>query len=261
MAGAYAFGMTVEQARTANVDTSRRIVEYAAELPAPVRLVHLSGYRVGGQDPRSIPWTPSEVMTKYHRLGPYEASKAESDALVQAHAAALRVPLTIINPSTVIGHSVTGESSQTLGLAATVLDLLAGRLPALPGGRDTFVPVVTVDYLAKFTALLATREDTAGHAYWVLDDATPALPDLLRLIGRDQGVKVPRLRVPVWLLRRLPAKISRADPETMSFLSENRYPTGPAEAIARQHGLAHPDVTEALRRWGRHLQEHQVGVA
>jgi dihydroflavonol-4-reductase len=256
MAGAYAFGMSIEQARVANVDTSRRIVEYAAELPDLVRLMHLSGYRVGGQDPSTIPWSPQMVRDRYRRLGPYEASKAESDALVQAHAATLRVPLTIVNPSTVIGHSVTGESPQTLGLGATVLNLLAGRLPALPGGADTFVPVVTVDYLATFIALLPTRPYTAGESYWVLDDDTPALPDLLHLIGRHHGVKVPRLRVPIWLLHRLPTTVSRADPETLSFLSTDRYPTGPATSLAREHGLTHPDVAQSLRRWSRYLKQH-----
>jgi hypothetical protein len=126
-------------------------------------------------------------------------------------------------------------------------------MPALPGGRDTFVPVVTVDYLASFTALLPTRADTAGRSYWVLDDATPALPELLRLLAADHGVTVPRLRVPAGLLKRLPTAITRADPETLSFLSSDRYPTAPALALAAEHGLAHPDVEESLRRWSRYL--------
>jgi nucleoside-diphosphate-sugar epimerase len=53
--GAYRFGMHQDEARAANVDGSRRVVEFAATLPALVRLIHLSGYRVGGQDPGSVP--------------------------------------------------------------------------------------------------------------------------------------------------------------------------------------------------------------
>jgi len=261
MAGAYAFGMSTPQARAANVDTARRIVSFAATLPGLVRLVHLSGYRVGGQDPTTVPWTPERVATEHRRLGAYEASKVESDAVVQAYAETSGVPWTIVNPSTVIGDSRTGESPQTLGLATTVLDLLAGRLPALPGGRDTVVPVVTVDYLATFIALLPTIEDTVGRSYWVLDEATPALPALLQLIGVDHGVTVPRLRVPAGLLRRLPTTLTRADPETLSFLSTDRYPTAPAETIAREHGLTHPDVGESLRRWSRYLRSHHGAVS
>ena len=225
----------------------------AATLPRLVRLVHLSGYRVGGQDPSSVPWSEARVASEYRRLGAYEASKVESDAVVQSHATALGMPWSIVNPSTVIGDSRTGESPQTLGLGSTVLDLLTGRMPALPGGRTTFVPVVTVDYLAAFMALLPTRDDTAARSYWVLDDSTPALPDLLRLIGAAHGATVPRFRVPVSLLKRLPAAVTRTDPETLTFLSSDRYPIGPAEALAAEHGLAHPDVEESLRRWSRFL--------
>lgn len=259
MAGAYAFGMSTAQARAANVDTARRVVAYAAALPGTPRLVHLSGYRVGGQDPASVPWSAERVARDHRRLGAYEASKVESDAVVQAEAARLGVPLTVVNPSTVIGDSRTGESPQVLGLGTTVLDLLAGRMPALPGGADTFVPVVTVDHLAAFTARLATRADTAGQSYWVLDDATPALPDLLRLVGAHHGVRVPRLRIPVGLLRRLPTAVTRADPETIGFLSSDRYPTGPADALARELGLEMPDVGESLRRWSDHLLQHHAG--
>jgi hypothetical protein len=80
------------------------------------------------------------------------APKVESDAVVHATVLELRVPLNIGNPSTVIGHSATGESGQTLGLATTVPDFISGRLRAIPGGSSIFVHVVTVDYLTRFLA-------------------------------------------------------------------------------------------------------------
>ena len=67
MAGAYAFGMAVQEARTANVEVSRRIVRYGATLSDPVRLVHLSGYRVGGQDPTTVPWSEERVRREYRQ--------------------------------------------------------------------------------------------------------------------------------------------------------------------------------------------------
>ena len=65
--------MTTEQARSANVDTSPRVVSLAATLPRLVRLVHLSGYCVGGQAPSSVPWSEARVASEYRRLGAYEA--------------------------------------------------------------------------------------------------------------------------------------------------------------------------------------------
>ncbi len=259
VAGAYAFGMGANEARAANVDTSRRVVEFTAAIPRDVRLVHLSGYRVGGQEAASVPWSEQKLKHEYKRLGAYEASKVESDAVVQARAQELRVALTIANPASVIGHSITGESDQILGLGTTVLDLVAGKLPAIPGNSRTFVPVVTVDYLARFLTLLPVQEKTRGGSYWILDDETPVLPELLQLIGRHHKVWVPKLHIPVGIVKRLPRSITGADPETRSFLSPERYPTGPAQRLAEQHGLAQPDITVALTRWSDYLVSTRFG--
>ncbi|MBO2453406.1 SDR family oxidoreductase [Actinomadura barringtoniae] len=258
-AGAYRFGMPADEARRANVDGTATIVEFAASLPRLRRLVYVSGYRVGGQDPSQIPWSAEQRRKTYAALGGYEASKVEADAVFQATANRLNVPWTIVNPCSVIGDSATGESDQYVGLATNVKEIHQGTMPALPGNSTTFVPVVTVDYLARFMTLLPLDEATAGNSYWVLDDATPPLPELLALIARHYGVKVPRLRVPVPVLRRLPRWLTKADPETLTFLSSDRYPTGPANAFAARHGLAMPDVETSLLRWADHMAAHRFG--
>ncbi|MCT9868669.1 SDR family oxidoreductase [Paenarthrobacter aurescens] len=253
VAGAFAFGMTAADAYSANVTSAERVVRFAAKLPALTRLVHLSGYRVGGQDPANVPWDDSRRAREYKRLGAYEGSKVESDAVVQSVAASLGVPFTMVNPASVIGDSVNGESTQVLGLATSVMDLFRGKLPALPGNDRTFVPVVTADYLASFMALVPTRPEAENASYWVLDDATPPLPDLLRMLGKHLKVRIPWLTIPSGLLKKLPPKLTGADPETLSFLSEDRYPTAPAVALAEAHGLHHPPVGPALRRWADYL--------
>ncbi|GAA3481587.1 NAD-dependent epimerase/dehydratase family protein [Streptomyces yanii] len=201
-AGAYRFGMSVDEARSANVDSVRAVVAFAARLPNLHRLVQVSGYRVGGQDP--APWSEEYRRETYRALGAYEASRVEADAVFQNVAAQLGVPWSIVNPASVIGDSATGESDQYLGLASSVKDLWQGSLPALPGNGQTFVPVVAADYLARFMTLLPMDAATQRTAYWPLDDDTPALPDLLTLIAEHYGVKAPRTRVPVPLLKRLP---------------------------------------------------------
>ncbi|MFF0768535.1 SDR family oxidoreductase [Nonomuraea wenchangensis] len=253
-AGAYRFGMTAEQARRANVDSVRSIVAFAARLPRLRRLVHVSGYRVGGQDPGA--WSEERRRAAYAALGAYEASKAEADAVLQAEADELGVPWSIVNPSSVIG-----EAGQYLGLAASVAELWRGRLAALPGSGRTFVPVVEAGHLARFMALLPEDPGAARRAYWVLDERTPALPDLLTLVARHYEVPAPRLRVPVALVRRLPSRLTRTDPETLTFLSEERYPTGPAAEFAARHGLDRPDTAGAIRRWADELAAHRFGDA
>ncbi|MFX0579776.1 alpha/beta fold hydrolase [Nocardia nepalensis] len=260
-AGAYRFGMARDEARHANVDSVRSVVSFAAQLPHLSRLVHVSGYRVGGQDPNTVPWSGQRLARTHRRLGAYEASKVEADAVFQATADELGVPWSIVNPPTVIGPSTSGESDQQLGLAASLKDIWQGSAAALPGDSRTFVPVIPVDYLTRIMALLPTDPTTAGAAYWVLDDATPALPDLLSLVGQHYGVRVPRTRIPVALVKRLPRRLTKADPETLTFLSTDRYPTDSAHELARRHGLDLPDTNRTILRWADHLAAHRFGAA
>lgn len=260
-AGSYRFGMAAEEARTANVGIVERLLDLAADLPGLRRVVHVSGYRVGGQDPSSLPWSDDHRAAVYRELGAYEASKVESDLLFQTGAQERGVPWTIVNPSSVIGDSVTGESDQLIGLATTIEQVWDGTAAALPGGASTFLPVVTVDHLAAFMAAAAVDPDAVGRAYWVLDDDTPPLADLLTHVGRHLGAKVPRVRMPVSVIKRLPRALTKADPETLTFLSADRYPTASAVELADRHGLRMPDARVSLERWADHLAAHRFGAA
>lgn len=240
-AGRYAFGLSVEDARAANVTGALNVLEWAATLPELRSLVHVSGYRV------------SNVQPDYAKLGAYEGSKAEADLALRARAGDLQVPLTIANPSSVIGPG------QYIGLASMVEDLWNGRLPALPGGPDVFLPIVTIDYFSRFLAEIPASPPAADQ--WVLDDTTPLLPDLISTIADHAGVRAPRLTIPVGLVRRLPRKLTGADPETLSFLSTDRYPTASARAFAETAGLQMPPAADALRTWTDHLVATRFGTA
>ncbi|MET4901872.1 alpha/beta fold hydrolase [Paenarthrobacter sp. CC6] len=260
-AGTYRFGMTAQEARSANVGIVEKLIDFAKDLPNLQRVVHVSGYRVGGQDPATVPWPDDHRIAVYKELGAYEASKVESDAIFQARALEHGVPWTIVNPSSLIGDSVTGESDQLIGLATTIAQIWEGAVAALPGNGSTFLPVVTVDYLAAFMTAAAVDPTAAGKAYWILDDATPPLADLLTHVGRHLGVKVPRVRMPVGVIKRLPQRITRADPETLSFMSADRYPTESAIEFANRHGIQMPDVLVSLERWADYLAAHRFGDA
>lgn len=168
--------------------------------------------------------------------------------------------MTIVNPSSVIGDSVTGESDQHIGLATTIEQIWEGTAAALPGNEGTFLPVVTVDYLAAFMTAAAIDPAAAGKAYWVLDEATPPLAELLTHVGRHLGGKVPRLRIPVGVIKRLPQWLTKADPETLGFLSADRYPTESAVELAERHGIQTPDVLVSVERWADHLAAHRFGA-
>lgn len=240
-AGRYAFGLSVRDARATNVTGALNVLEWAATLPALRRLVHVSGYRV------------SNVEPDYAKLGAYKGSKAEGDLALRSRARELGLPLTIANPSSVIGPG------QYIGLASMIEDLWNGRLPALPGGPDVFLPIITTDYFSTFLAEIPAAPPAAD--FWVLDDATPLLPELVGTIADHAGVRAPRFTIPVGLVRRLPRKITGADPETLSFLSTDRYPTTSARAFAQTAGLRMPPAADALRAWADDLVGTRFGAA
>jgi nucleoside-diphosphate-sugar epimerase/pimeloyl-ACP methyl ester carboxylesterase len=260
-AGLYRFGLEREEARSVNTEGAVDVVRWAATRPGLRRLIHISGYRVGQFTEERYPLPAASLEQLYRDHGAYGGSKKEGDLAVRIVAAELGVPLTLVNPSGVIGHSTTGEAGQYVGLAAMVRDLWTGRLPALPGTARTFVPAVTVDYFAKFMAAIPEHDPAPGGRHWVLDDSTPELPDLIRLLAAHLGVRAPRTLVPVSLVRRLPTALTRANPETLAFLTEDRYDTTSADRVAEAAGLRHPPVETALRRWADRLVADRFGAA
>lgn len=259
-AALYRFGLPRADAYEANVGGALHALRWASTRPRLRRLVHISGYRVGG-GPAVFPLPAHEADARYARLGAYEASKLEGDAAVRSEAVRLGVPLTVVNPSSVIGHSVTGEAGQYLGLATVVEQLWHGRLPALPGSRRTFLPVVAIDHLARFLAAVPGHESDPVSLHTVLDPATPDLPELVNIVAEHLGVRAPRRHVPTAVLRRLPRALTRTDPDTLSFLSEDRYDTSSADRLAEAAGLRHPPVEELLRRWAGRLVADRFGAA
>ncbi|MEU9453423.1 alpha/beta fold hydrolase [Streptomyces sp. NPDC048277] len=243
-AARFAFGIEAAEARAVNVTGAVRVVEWAAGLPKLRRVVHISGYRMAAAEGRA---------PDYRAQGAYEASKQEGDAAVRTRARELGVPLSIANPSTVIGPG------QYIGLATVVSELWRGRLRALPGGPGIFLPVVALDHFVRFLAALPEHPGSEGGTYAVLDDSTPELPALVGLLAEHMGVRAPRRSVPVGLLRRLPRAITRADPETLSFLSTDRYDTASARALSEAHGLSMAPVQEALRGWADDLVATRFG--
>ncbi|WP_410875384.1 alpha/beta fold hydrolase [Nocardia sp. A7] len=226
------FGLDEEVARRVNLDGAMHVLEWAARQPDLRRIVHITGYRAA----------EGEGKQDYGK-GAYEASKVEADLLLRRIAAEREIPLTMANPSGVLGPG------QYFGLSDIIDNLWQRRLPALPGSADTFVPVVDLDYVARFIVGLPTQPDTIGKSYPLLDAATPVLPELIRLVADHLNVPAPRFTLPTGLVRRLPRALTDADPEALSFLSSDRYDTSDSDIVARRLGVSHPPVSELLRTY------------
>jgi len=263
LAATFAFGMDPEQARAVNVDGALRVARWAAARPRLRRLVHLGGYRAAHLpawlESAPLPLSDAPRARLYRDLGAYEASKAEGHLSVRAFAKTHSVPLTMVNPSTVVGDSRTGETTQLTGVGETVRDLFAGKLPALAGTRHTNVPLVSVDHVAEVLATVPENERTIGQELCVLDGDTPRLPELMHRIGAQLGVEAPSRIVPTGVVRLLPRALSGVEREALSFLTEDEYDTSTADAHARHAGLTKPVFDDMLERWATYLVASRFG--
>ncbi|MFI5717956.1 alpha/beta fold hydrolase [Nocardia sp. NPDC051750] len=243
-AARFAFGLDAALARAVNVDGALHVLDWAQRLPRLRRLVHITGYRA------SIP----DSAEHDYEVGGYEASKSEADTVLRERAAAAAVPLTVADPSTVIGPG------QYIGLAELARDLWYGKLPALPGNSRTLLPVLDLDYFVEFLTLLPQSPDTSGRSYTVLDQATPPLPELIGVLARHLHVRAPRFTIPADLVARLPRRLTGVDRERLTFIADDRYDTSAADAVAAAAGLTMPPVTVTLQNWADHLISSRFGA-
>src|SRR5690606_34278853 len=104
-------------------------------------------------------------------------------------AAALGLPVVIVNPSTPIGP---GDIRPT-PTGRVILDAAAGRMPAFV---DTGLNVVHVDDVAV-GHLLALERGTPGERY-ILGGEDMSLERILHCVAAHTGRRPPRMRLPHW---------------------------------------------------------------
>lgn len=267
LAARFAWGLPARAAHRANVQASVALLQAVARRPG-ARFIHVSGFmlqhrahlrRLGlGDDFQAR--GPGGWPAVYRRAGGYEASKLQAHAEM-THAARERgQPLVVLHPATVAGHSAHGELPEHAALHALCAQLIAGRLAAIPGGAAYRLPLVAVDHVACFTAAVVQDEAMQGGDFLLMDPASPSLPELVATLAKALGRPVPRLTLPMPLLRallRLPGVAARAGthPESLDFLvREVAFDTSAADNLAQRWGLSHPPLASVLRRTADHVR-------
>ncbi|MCF6328070.1 MAG: SDR family oxidoreductase, partial [Devosiaceae bacterium] len=191
LAARYQFGLNKHEARKTNVVGSLSFLQWCKQIPNLSRFVFVTGYLAATHAKNIQRLNKNKqqqaIENQYKTTGAYEASKVEENIALQERAKSLNIPYTIINPSAIVGDSKTGQTNQFIGPSDLVADLFFGKLPALVGGPDIFVPLVSVDFVARFMAQITQFPQSASQSYWLLDQATPNLPQLVKSIANHMG--------------------------------------------------------------------------
>lgn len=250
------FGWRLPQAaaRRTNVDGSLAVARLASKTGA--RLVYASGFMlqntdyltklgITGDEPDQINW--SKV---YKTAGTYEASKLEATLRIRRYTRCARVESVEVQPATIAGSFMSGPLDKSQPLFELLNNLARGRLAFVPGTPAHWLPLVTVDYVARTLALAATA-DLVPERLLALDPATPSLQKLLAAFATAMGIRPPTRHIPKELLAillRIPGlpKLMNTWPEALHFIQPLRFDQDTSAAWLASHDIRHPCITEVI---------------
>jgi long-chain acyl-CoA synthetase len=145
------FDHTLEEARSINVEGTRRILDFAAGAPNLRSMTYVGTAYVAGE--RNDVVREDELAVGQGYRNTYEQTKAEAEALVRSRLQSM--PGVILRPSIIVGDSQTGATS-SFKMMYWPLKIYARRLwRTVPGFPDAVLDVVPVDYVATAVARLA----------------------------------------------------------------------------------------------------------
>lgn len=123
----------------------------------------------------------------------YESSKYKAESKVR-EAMAKGLPVTIIRPSIVVGHSVTGVVSD-FNVIYPFFKLFAhGALSQLPTHVENTFNIVPIDFVIKATSTIMKNPKSINKAYHLVSPHPPSIGMLLKL-AKEEYPNVPPIRV------------------------------------------------------------------
>ncbi|MGH8383263.1 SDR family oxidoreductase [Pseudomonas sp.] len=264
----FAWGLSLEQARAVNVEGARRVALLACGQKS--RLVMIGGYMLKNHEHlRRIGIDPGRPASTdwpavYRRVGGYEGSKLEAYFATLAVMSAQGGEITVVHPATVCGHSRTGHILSAQPLAELIRNLVQGKLAAVPGTTEHWLPLVTVDHLVELVAACAFDPAMAGQELLALDEQTPNLRELLAQVAQPLGLKTPKHHISLRLLKLLlsiplVARLLNANAESLDFIQATRFDTGALEQFANRHAITKPDIRQALQHTATFVNSYCIG--
>ena len=186
-------------------------------------------------------------------MGGYEGSKLEAHFAVIRYMQAHSAEYAVVHPATVCGHSSSGHILAGQPIAELIRNLVEGRLTAIPGSTEHWLPLVSVDYLVALITSVAFDPEMAGQQVLALDDRTPNLQGVLARIARPLGLEAPGRHISLGLLRwllKIPGLSTRlrTSAESLDFIQTTRFDMRQSERLSARYGLQHPDIGCTLEK-------------
>ncbi|MEG0470961.1 MAG: SDR family oxidoreductase [Solibacillus sp.] len=162
LAAIYDFAVSREAAWKVNVHGTANVNEFVCRVANLQRYMYFSSACIAGK--RKGPILEMELIrpTAFHNY--YEETKFEAELLVDD--LKLELPITIIRPGIIYGHSKTGVTQKFDGIyfLFNAVEYFKGKIviPQL-GSKHTFLQMVSVDYVAEASVRLCLLPEATGE--------------------------------------------------------------------------------------------------
>ncbi len=256
------------QAKRVNLVGTRNMLELAQECPRLKRMVHVSSAFVSGDRLGVIAEDEFQMGQKFRSV--FEETKFEAEAEVRR--VIDRLPICIARPSTVVGHSKTGETDFFDGPYAVGAMLLLSKmaLPVpLPDNGGAPLNVVPVDFVAQALWALGHVEGAEGATVHLVDPNPMSARRVYERLAERTKQRLPRFQLSAKaadFLLRLPGLEQLTRPQRSAFHSVNQlalYTCQRAKALLSPQGIFCPPLdsylevifTYALDHWKKQKAE------
>ncbi|MGM9949247.1 MAG: SDR family oxidoreductase [Lysinibacillus sp.] len=172
LAAIYDLAVERKAAWKVNVHGTANVNDFVRQLPNLKRYMYFSTAYVAGR--RHGLLLETELVRPPAFKNYYEETKYEAELRVEDLKA--EIPLTILRPGIVCGHSKTGETVKFDGpyFFLNMMDTLR-RMPFIPyiGSKKTTINVVPVDYVARAASYMCQAPEAEGRTFHLTDPHPP----------------------------------------------------------------------------------------
>jgi nucleoside-diphosphate-sugar epimerase len=252
LAAIYDLAVPHDIAYRVNVMGTVNVNKWVKSLPNLKRYVYFSTAYVVGKREGTLYET--ELIVPESFKNHYEKTKFEAELLVDELKKG--IPITIIRPGIVKGHSQTGETIKFDGpyFIMNFLERLK-FLPVIPrlGKGEAFVNLVPIDYIIQATAFLSVADKAEGKTYHLTDPKPYRASELYEMIMKEMLNKKPSGTLPMavgkaFLSIKFLRKFLRVEKEALDYFTwMGHFDCTQAVKDLEGSGIACPDFKEGIK--------------
>ena len=251
LAAIYDLAVPRDIAYKVNVIGTKNVNEWIRSLANLKRFTYFSTAYVAGN--RKGDLYETELVLPQAFKNHYEETKYKAELLVEEMKQ--EVPVTIIRPGIVKGHSKTGETIKFDGpyFIMNFLDRLR-FLPLIPsiGRGDAVVNLVPVDYIIEATAYLSFLEKGAGKTYHLTDPSPYTVTELYAMMMHELMKKHPKGSLPLSMAKlglslKPVRKFLGVEKEALDYFTwMGKFDCSHAQEDLKGSGIKCPDFREGI---------------